>query len=425
MPFSPSYLLRKLPEPVLYKLVLLPRSYLRHYARLNIIRKQHKARIAFIMSSLPMWRIQGLYELLKQDSRFELIQAIYPFPTFSEDQQESAVRQISDYCEGNLMPYINLFGEKNPGTVLKEQFNPDLVFFPQPYSNLYKNDLDSQHFSDRLICYVPYAMLTAKEPWAYRTHLNNTAWRLYYQSYARKDEAKKVLYNGGRNIRVVGDPMSDTYSLPVSDNPWKKQDHPKKKVIWAPHFSIVYEGHLHRDSFARLSGVMWEVSQRFEDRIQFAFKPHPRLRSVLYDLPGWGKEKTDKYYEQWANGSNTQLETGDYADLFKTSDAMVHDCGSFSVEYHYTGKPVLFTTDNFAQTTNNLNEFGKDAILAHYQGNTAEEIIQFLESTVLNGNDPMKETRTAFREKYLDSPNGKSATENIYNDLRVSLGFNK
>lgn len=425
MSFQPSIFLHKLPEPVLYKLVLIPRANLNHRSRLNVIRKQNKAKIAFIMSSLPMWRIQGLYELLRHDSRFELIQAVYPFPTFSEDEQESAVNQILDYCRSNRMPYINLIKEKNPGSVLKQHIDPDILFYPQPYSNLYENDLDNQYFTDRLICYIPYAMLTAKEPWAYHTHLNNIAWRLYFQSEARKEEAQQILYNKGRNIRVVGELTADRFSADIASNPWKTQPVQKKKVIWAPHFSIIDEGHLHRDSFIRLSEAMWGIALHFQDRIQFAFKPHPRLASILYDLPEWGREKTNEYYKRWAEGSNTQLNTGDYIDLFKTSDAMIHDCSSFSVEYHYTGKPVLFMTEDITAVKKNLNELGRDAITAHYQGRNADDARYFLKEVVLSGADPMADARKEFKKNYLTPPFGRTVAKNIYQDLLSSLRFEK
>ena len=412
-------------ESVYFRFILIPRSHRNQQRRLQAIRKRNSVNIAFLMSSLPMWRFQGLYDLLKQDSRFQLLQAIYPFPTFSKEQKESAVSQLLEYCENRKMSCIDLSKKNNPGETLKSDFNPDVIFYPQPYNGLFFNDLDSNYFSDRLICYIPYAMLTAKETWAYRSYLSNIAWRLYYPSEARKQEARRVLYNNGRNIRVVGESTADLFSKPIGINPWKAQEHPKKRVIWAPHYSIVEGGFLHRDSFTWLSETMWEIAQRFQDQVQFAFKPHPRLKSVLYELPSWGNERTDAYYALWASGSNTQLESGNYIDLFKTSDAMVHDSSSFSVEYHYTGKPVLFITEDVSKVTDKLNDFGRDAILAHYLGKSANDVIGFINDVVLGSNDPMLETRRAFREEYLAIPSGKSVAENIYQDLLFSLDFEK
>jgi hypothetical protein len=95
-----------------------------------------------------------------------------------------------------------------------------------------------------------------------------------------------------------------------------------------------------------------------------------------------------------------------------TSDAMIHDSGSFSVEYHYSGNPVLYIADNFEQQVAEKGELGKLAMHQHYVGKCKEDIIRFIEEVVLNENDPMKEGRKEFYNQFLLPPNGKSVAEN-------------
>jgi hypothetical protein len=421
---SLSRIVRKLTEPAYFRLVLVPRARCRQRARVKAIRQKGKAQLTFIVSSMPMWRFQNLYDLLSLDPRFSLEIALYPFPSYSTEQQVKSMEELRKYFTQKGMHYLDLSREKAPGTVLREQANPDILFYPQPYDHLFWNDLDNQYFGHSLICYIPYAMLTSSGRWAYRTLLCDTAWRLFYSSEARRKEAMKVLYNGGRNIRVTGEMMSDVFSAPARKKVWKEQETEKKKIIWAPHYSLIDKGMMHRDSFTWLSGFMWELAGRYRDKIQFAFKPHPRLLTELYDHPDWGQEKADAYYRQWAEGANTQLETGPYTDLFKESDAMIHDCGSFSVEYHFTGNPVLFTTKDVQAAIGNQNELGRDGILAHYLGGSEEEIVAFIEDVVLGGKDPKKEERQAYYQKYLCPPGGHSVAENIYNEILKGIGFN-
>ena len=368
-----------------------------------------------------MWRFQALYDCLSKDSRFDVKIALFPFITLSQEQQKSSIQQLRNYFTGRGISFIDLSGIDRPGARLRNEFKPDILFYPQPYNHLYWNDLDSLYFSSSLLCYIPYAMLTASEPWAYKSHLNNIAWRLFYPSETRKDEATSVLFNRGRNIRVVGESMADLFSRPMQLDRWKPQEKRKKHIIWAPHFSLSNGYFLHRDSFTWLSGFMLEIAERYQDQLQFAFKPHPRLLSVLYERPDWGKERADAYYSRWAAGSNTQLETGDYIDLFKGSDAMIHDSSSFSVEYHFTGKPVLFTATDLNPITSILNDFGQAAIQVHYQGKDFDDITSFLDNVVLKGDDPMKEDRQAFYNQYLMPPGGKSVAENIYQEIVSSI----
>lgn len=87
---------------------------------------------------------------------------------------------------------------------------------------------------------------------------------------------------------------------------------------------------------------MVTFAQKYKDKVQIVFKPHPMLYRTLCEHSEWGKERTDAYYSMWNNMSNTQLEEGDYTELFMQSDAMIHDCGSFILEYLAVDKPCMF-----------------------------------------------------------------------------------
>ena len=410
-------------EPAYFKWVLIPRARCRQRKRIREIRKRGYAVVTFIVSSLPMWKFQGLCELLAQDSRFRVSIALYPFSSFSQEEKDASISALCSFFTEKGIPFVDLTGMDQPGKVLRENNHPDLLFYPQPYNFLFSNDLDNQFFDDCLKCYIPYAMLSVSEEWVYRSWFNETAWRLFYTTESERKEAEKYLYNRGCNIRIVGQCLSDVFASPVQNSVWKPQRTPKKRIIWAPHHSITEEGVLHRDSFTWASSFMWELTGEYQETVQFAFKPHPRLKSVLYDHPDWGPERTDAYYRQWAEGSNTQLETGSYIDLFKESDAMIHDCCSFSAEYHYTGNPVFFITRDVEAVIAPLNALGKEGVLAHYLGGSEAEIKAFIDDVVLAGNDSKKSDRQAYFEKFLRPPGGHSVAENIYNEILKGIGF--
>lgn len=424
MPESFLEKIRRLTEPEYFKFFLIPRARLRQRKCVRKIRKTGHVRVIFLVSSLPMWKFQPLFDRLHTDSRFEVAIAIFPFPTFSETQKQSEIEAISDYCKKHGIRHIDLSSHTAPGKVLRATFNPDLLFYPQPYNHLFGNDLDHQFFSDKLICYIPYAIFTSRESWAYKTLLNNTAWRLFYPSEARKQEAIQALYNQGRNIRITGEILSDLFRGGNRNNSvWKPQKNTKKRIIWAPHFSVQDGGPLHRDSFIWLNAVMLDLASRYKDRIQFCFKPHPRLFSALCEMPEWGEERTRTYYKRWIDGENTQLNTGSYIDLFMESDAMIHDSSSFTAEYLFTGKPVLFTSQKISAVLAPLNEVGRDAIMAHYICNTELGIIDFIERTILGNQDTMQVDRELFYQKYLCPPEGHPASESIYTELLSGLGL--
>jgi CDP-glycerol glycerophosphotransferase (TagB/SpsB family) len=164
---------------------------------------------------------------------------------------------------------------------------------------------------------------------------------------------------------------------------------------------------------------MFNIANEYEGKIQIAFKPHPMLKNKLYDQTCWGKEKTDQYYDSWENLPNGQLVLGDYMDLFLNSDAMIHDSGSFLIEYIYTGKPVLHTNRD-EHITDRMNDFGILAFNLHYHAKKEEDIRAFIED-VLKGKDEKRQEREAFLASALSPPNHKSASENIYDEIVKQL----
>ena len=113
---------------------------------------------------------------------------------------------------------------------------------------------------------------------------------------------------------------------------------------------------------------------------------------------------------------NTTLVNGDYTDLFLTSSAMIHDCGTFTVEYLYLKKPVMFVGSE--KHADRLTKFGRMCFNQHYVGDSIEQIRSFLDNVVLNGQDPKQHERENFFTKYLLPPKNRTVAENIYEELR-------
>ena len=404
-----------------FKHYLLRKKAFQHYCRIRHIRNRGKAVVAFIVSALPMWRGQGVYDLLRNDSRFDPIIILLPFSLYSEAEKQACLKQMHDHFSTLKIPVVDLSSKNNINQYLRKEINPDILFYPQQYYYLYENGADSFLFEDRLLCFIPYSLNIINEPWIYNQRFNNVAWRIFYPSSFDFESGKRYSLSHGHNIRIVGNPTADYFLSPNHPSVWKEQETVKKRIIWAPHFSINPDSLIPRGSFLSLAEEMVLISEQFQSHFQFAFKPHPRLATELYNHPGWGKERTDAYYNKWATGVNTQLETGSFIDLFMSSDAMIHDSVSFSAEYHYSHNPVLFTTQNINQVNDQLNELGRCAIDAHYVGSGYNDIINFLNKVVLAGEDPLQEKRQSFFYNYLLPPSGYTVAENIYQEIVTSI----
>ncbi len=417
--------LKELVYPFYYKSVFLPFLPVWQWFYCRIIAMKRFVNVVFIVSDLSMWRAEELYILLKKDPRFQVSICLFPFYSFSSDERINSIHLLSSYFSRKGLPFVDLTKKEQPDIFFRKELKPDVVFYPQPYYFLYDNGLDSIFLKSKLLCYIPYGFNTVDAPWLFNQKFHNFAWRLYYSSGAALDSARKYADNKGRNVRVVGNPLAEI----LSDSNWhvdiwKTQEKSKKRIIWAPHYSIE-KGFFENNSFLALNEIMLYLAEKYKESIQFAFKPHPKLKTMLYQHPEWGKERTDSYYRIWESQENTQLETGGYIDLFKESDGMIHDSISFTVEYIYTQHPVFYFTNDIEQTSSCFNTPSKEALKAHYTGTDLESIEAFLNQVILEGNDPMASDRKRVYETYLISPNSKTATDNIYSDLLKSFGFHK
>lgn len=383
------------------------------YHKLLIKRLKHKNEInvVFIASTLSMWRYQGIYELLSKHPRFRVSIALLPFNSYSKEQQKDEIIMLSSYFDSLGIKYY--VGDENSRLDVRTQLNPDVLFYPQPYPGLYDNNNEYYNFRDKLLCYFPYGFWIDKAAdWSYNELLHNYAWKLFYSIESHREDAMSCADNRGRNIVVVGYPNADGFLRKEHRNLWKPQNMYKKRIIWAPHYTIFAGGYLEQSNFLWMATFMLEIAEVYADRLQIVFKPHPRLISELYKHKDWGKDKAEEYYEEWSSRDNTQLETGDFIDLFMTSDAMIHDSGSFCVEYHYTSNPVMYIAENFEDQLEGKSDFGKKAMQQHYVGKCKDDIINFIENVVLKGDDPMRQGREEFYREYLLPPNGKTVAEN-------------
>lgn len=105
-------------------------------------------------------------------------------------------------------------------------------------------------------------------------------------------------------------------------------------------------------------------------------------------------------------------------DLFKTSDALIHDSSSFIVEYQILNKPTLFVVRDEEAICKDLNRFGRQFFYAQRLAYNKEDIIEFV-NDVINDVDIKHEERESIIYNDMKGLKGKSACQNII-DLILS-----
>lgn len=404
-----------------FRLKLLKNRHL-HNKALNKIKNKEKINVVFLLIHTSVWKYEKLYHLFEKDSKFNPIVLVCPYTIFGEENMLSEMNMAYNTFKEKGYNVIKSLKDDSSWIDIKKELNPDIIFFTNPH-NLTKNEYYIQYLKEFLTCYVPYNFGNSHlMKLFYDQDFHNRVWKLFAETEIHKEYSEKTARNRGNNVIVTGFPGTDVFLEKQNESfphLWKHKD--TKKIIWAPHHTIDDDkSFISFSSFNIYCEEMFSLLEKYRGKIEIVFKPHPLLKPKLYEDPNWGKEKTDEYFARWENHPYGGLNTGDYVDLFLSSDAMIHDSGSFLTEYLYTEKPVL-RTDRDDTITNRLNSFGKMAYNVHYIAKELTEVERFIEMVINNSEDTKKAERITFKQKYLLPPNGKTASENIYNYIKTQL----
>lgn len=403
----------------MYNLSIIYTQKKRNEARLKKIQEKFKNRekikIVYFVEDSSIWKLDNVYNLFKNDPNFEQIILITPTIIFGNAYMEKELDKTYNFFESRGYTVLKSFDkESNSYIDISEEINPDIIFHARPYKTGMDQRFYIDKFLDRLNLFVNYGYdIDNSSRQIYRSLTTNAAWAVFLESKIQLDIYTRQSFIKGKNGVITGYPGVDglKYKARLNNCSWKNNNSELKRIIWAPHHTINEEDFLGYSNFLEYSEFMLEVVNKYRNQIQFSFKPHPSLMQKLYKHKDWGIEKTDNYFKKWETFENTQVDMGPYIDLFNSSDALIHDSSSFTAEYLHTGKPVMFLKKD--SVDEKLNVFGKKVLEQHYIAQNKEQIIEFIDNVILNGDDIMADQRKQFYNQILN-PTSTNASNNIY-----------
>lgn len=371
------------------------------------IRRKDKIRFGFLLQELSQWKSESLYRAMLAHPRFEPVICISPSLKYL-----GAERTLMDYCEEKGYAYTLLDSDKT----ISEQVDLDLIVPEKPY----QEETQERHRIDNnrsiLFVVIPYYLGTITEDWVVNQRVNLLCWRQFVDNESCRESWARVHRLKGITYAVTGTPVMDELLIPMEDlpDPWPVSDG-RKRIIYSPHHTIaeMYWQGIGYSTFLDYCDAMLELRDKYRDQVYFVFKPHPFLRIKLARI--WGDEQAEAYFRKWEKPGCSHVEQGKYLSLFKHSDALIHDCGSFTVEYMYMDRPAMYLVRDDAHA-DNMIPYAKEAFDLHYKGKDIQDIERFIQD-VINGNDPLKARREAFKRQYLLPPHGRTACENIMHSI--------
>jgi hypothetical protein len=406
-----------------------------------------KIRVMFIFTEPAFWSADGLYRLFAADARFEVLVVVVPEIKYirdfhSVDYLSTLITTGMAYCKKQGYRHVSGYDvEKISALDIGSEFNPDIVVNSRPYMDNLPGYYRLRYLSAALHCYIPYGPMFCDLTSArairntFMSPFHQKLWKFFIPAFSLKKELETVSHGNAilaESAIVTGYPRWEAFQSKTAsmDNDGANN---KKSIIWAPHHSVYSIGqennHYGNDGngcFHLVFEVMLAIAKKYVDHVQFVLKPHPLLPDRLKNFSNWTDEQIANYYRQWEELPNGQVETGDYDELFLTSDALIHDCISFQVDYLCTGKPQLYLERPGQPNAGRWNDFGNAIYALHY---TTQEfpkgIEDFIDKVVLAGDDPMKAQRQQYVAENLRSPFGKSSSQNMFDAIVHGLGLNE
>lgn len=388
-------------------------------------KKGEKINVIFFVIHSSVWQFDDLYWRYEQDRNYHPVVVVIPYTMYGDKTMKEDLKNTYIYFKSRNYRVINSY-DSDKGTFLdiKSELNPDIVFFTNPHKITKEEFYVDTYCKNSLTCYAPYGILSANlQDSQYNQPFHNHIWRNFCETDIHYKMACKYANNRGKNTIITGYPKCDVFldGTHKIKSVWKKNKLNLKKIIWAPHHTIEdNKNELGYSNFLKFHQVMLDIAEKYKNKIQITFKPHPILFTKLTLHEDWGERKTRQYYKKWEKGKNTQLELNDYIDLFLSSDGMIMDSISFISEYLYVHKPTLFMEKD-KTIKNKFNEFGSMAYSHLYKSNNYKDIVNFIEAVIINKKDRKKKSREQFFFKHMIPPNNQSATDNIFNYIQDYL----
>ncbi len=356
-------------------------------------------RTLFLVSSPAMFPARPLFEAMRRDPSFDARIAVVPdlrWPGHPpETAMEEAERELGAAFPGALLPPLRRGADGFWPDVLADF---DLAVFPSPYDlSNYRYNPSRADDAGVLGISVNYSFSTSVygyKFWGLQNHAY--FWKMFFECDATAREYAEHSVLNGRNGEIVGYVKMDALA---SARPWPRNGN-RKRVLICPHHSVEGGANdmLALSNFRRYADYFLALPANHPE-LDFVFRPHPFLFTVLSHPSKWGPQKVSDWIASMKANPNVRWsDEGDYFPAFASCDAIVHDCGSFLAEWFYTGKPCCFMLKDPADIDAKFAPLGKECLSHCYLAYDEAAIETFLRNVVIGGSDPKAAARDAFRK---------------------------
>jgi hypothetical protein len=374
-----------------------------------------KIAVGFFVFIDSMFSMEPLFIMMQNEKIFTPFIVIIPDIARGKENMFS---QLEKTYNSMSKKYKNVFMSYNKNKRKFTDFSRkfDIACFATPYDNATHRFYRVTYLSkfDNLPVYIPYGYTVSN--WfagMYHSRVLPCFWMLFFENNFILNEFRTKSFVTKKALVCKGYIKTDRLAQ------FQYQERKRKKIIIAPHHTVTSDTICFSTFLQYAEFFLW-LPKKYPD-IDFVFRPHPLLKVSLLNSSIWTKEQIIDYFEKIARLPNMEYQDGgDYFETFVNSEALIHDCGSFMAEYLYTDHPACFLLKDEEQNKKNYNHFAFECISHHYKAYTEDDIVNFIDNVIVDGNDTMKEERINFANQNIRI-NYPYATKAIMDYLKKEL----
>jgi hypothetical protein len=287
----------------------------------------------------------------------------------------------------------DLYVPETDNEVPIETLDTDVIFYQQPWG---MKSFPRRMAGRALNAYMHYGFIMMAN---HGMHYNIGTFHSYLWRYFTQTEEHRLMHlahdpSAHDRLVVTGYPKLDAYR---AIDPTERIDHPlwgpaereAIRVIFAPHHSLGKDN-LRMSTFRWTAAPMLALAREHPE-VRWVYKPHPTLKHSVVKNSVMSRDEYRAYEASWGELPNAAVyDSGEYFDLFRSSDVLVTDCGSFLAEYLPTGNPIIWLVQ---EGSIGLNPVGQALAAGFYEVRDIETFQAWFASVVLRGEDPLAAVR--------------------------------
>ena len=370
-------------------------------------KNDYKIRVTLMEARRGFWlNHASIYEAMEKDPDFEVHVLAVPkrMPAGEMDWDEYV--RLLEFFDGEGIPCQRAYEMKTQRWMNPLSFGlPDVVFLPHPY-DFQQNYMYGSGYWKRFckVAFLSYGLTINSFPFIFHAPCYDNCSFLFMDSEAHRNLFAELSPEHTEKLIVTGHPSLDAYLRPFQSlRHWPfKSPQSTRRIIWAPHFTIAANKTEHHfsnfftyfETFIRLA--------KAHPELEIVLRPHPELFNLMVSSGLKSRKAAMDYRTRFGALPNAWIcEDADYISLFRQSDALILDSISFIGAYAPTGKPLCFLE---SAKRERLNSMGERLLHANYAAWDDRELLDFVESVVLGGDDYLKNERAAVVKKVLYMP---------------------